>query len=64
MDLRSSNSDTIGVFARQNIWQFLSVLCDEYNVKSINASDDESLEEATFRALIHAVQDSIIASAM
>jgi len=40
------------------------VLCDEYNVKSINASDDESLEEADFRSLIHAVQDSIIASAM
>lgn len=41
-----------------NAWKFLSPLCHEYGVKNINADDNESLEEAAFKALIMAVRSS------
>lgn len=59
MDMRSNVQEWN---ARPNIWQFLAPLCHEYGVKHIIAGDDESLEEAAFKALIEVVKSSLVAA--
>jgi len=57
LDMRSNTEEWQ---AKANIWGFLGPLCHEYKVKRIIASDEECIEEATFKALLEAVGASLV----
>lgn len=57
LDMRSNTEDCM---VKAHIWEFIGPLCHEYGVKHINAGDNESLEEAAFKALIEAVNAALV----
>lgn len=59
LDMRSNTAEWE---QRTNIWGFLATLCYEYKVKSVVASDEESLEEAAFRSPLEAISASLVKS--